>query len=46
MNYIRLSDDMLETTSAFLEEDGNVIVSGAWFKTLMVEAGWKQRGGR
>lgn len=43
MNYIRMNDDLLETTSAFLEEDGNVIISGAWFKTLMDEAGWKAR---
>jgi hypothetical protein len=43
MNYIRMNDDLLETTSAFLEEDGNVIISGAWFKTLMGEAGWQAR---
>jgi hypothetical protein len=43
INFIRLSDDMLERSSAFVEEDGNVIISAAQYKTLMSEAGWSQR---
>lgn len=42
-NYLRVSDELVEYTSAFVQEDGNVVISAAWFKTLMGEAGWKAR---
>lgn len=42
-NYLRISDDLVEYTSAFIQEDGNVVISAAWFATLMGEAGWKAR---
>lgn len=43
VNWIRMNDDLLERSTVFVEEDGNVIVSAAHYKTLMGEAGWKLR---
>lgn len=43
VNWIRMNDDLLERSTVFVEEDGNVIISAAHYKTLMAEAGWKLR---
>lgn len=44
MNWTRLSDDLLERSSVFVDPEGNVTISVAQYKTIMAEAGWKQRG--
>lgn len=43
VSFIRMNDDLLERTSVFSDPEGNITVSVAQFKTLMTEAGWKQR---
>lgn len=43
VNYLRVSDDEVEYTSAFIQEDGNVVISAAWFNTLMEDGHWKKQ---
>lgn len=43
INFIRLGDDELERSSVFVADDGNVTISLAQYRTIMNEAGWKQR---
>lgn len=43
INFIRLHDDQLERSSAFTDQEGNVTISAAQYRTLMLDAGWKQR---
>lgn len=42
-NFLRVTPDRTESTSAFIQEDGNVVISAAWFHTLMAEAGWEKK---
>lgn len=43
VNYLRVNDDEVEYTTAFVQEDGNVVISAAWFNTLMSDGGWKRK---
>lgn len=43
MNFIRLADDFLDRNSVFVDPDGNVTISAAQYKSIMADAGWKQR---
>lgn len=43
VNYLRVSDDEVEYTSAFIQEDGNVVISAAWFDSLMTDGKWKKQ---
>lgn len=42
-NFLRVSPTQTEQVSAFIQEDGNVVISSAWFHMLMAEAGWEKR---
>jgi hypothetical protein len=43
MNFVKVSDELLERNSAFVDPDGNVTISAAQYRNLMTDAGWSER---